>query len=437
MPNHSSSNSKSSSQTHLQPVSPILEVSPLIMSDEFYSGKKLQQQQNRRIVDNQSYTPTRSKTSSSHNSNNNNIQIAPQYRDNRAGNRGLTPRLGSQPPKFLPNGQNIRSNGHSNGHLNGHSNGHLNGRHQQRPQSRTHPDHDFPEKINTSQVPLIEHQNFGAGSRHQKYSPSKKQVYYFTPGHKILIWSKMIFYLAVLVADGVTSYFYYKYNEKIWFLLTLIFAIAGTLITTLISLRWHLLDFEVLDFGVSFFHFFQLAPVYRMFRLTKCGINLNRTPNEVNFEIFKAEEADISVINLMHSFTVSAPQLTLQLFIVWRVLFGDGSEETVEINKNIQSSTWSVFRNVPESSWPLLYVAFISASFACVNTLITLWQYILTLAKNQNWKSAQKLVQSKKQRILHFIEIVQLVLGYGGLFVGRAFVIVILFVVLESYRVVL
>jgi len=185
---HSSSNSKSGSQTHLQPVSPILEVSPLIMSDEFYSGKKTTAQ-NRRIVDNQSYTPMRT---SKNVSNNNNLQKPNQFRDDRPGNRGLTPRLGTQPSKFLPNGG---QNGGHKIHQNGRPNSHPNSQppKHQRPQSRTHPDHDYPEKINTSQVPLIEHQNFGAGSRHQKNSPSQKQVYYFTPGHKILIWSKMIF----------------------------------------------------------------------------------------------------------------------------------------------------------------------------------------------------------------------------------------------------
>ena len=82
MPNHSSKpNSKSGSQVHL---SPNLEVSPLIMDDEFYSGRK----QGQRIVDNQSYTPQRS-------------------------NPNKQPRLGTQ------NGYKVQ-NGGQNGKMNGY-----------------------------------------------------------------------------------------------------------------------------------------------------------------------------------------------------------------------------------------------------------------------------------------------------------------------------
>ena len=122
------------------------------------------------------------------------------------------------------------------------------------------------------------------------------------------------------------------------------------------SIRWHILDFgkEAIDLKSTLFHLLQLGPVWRSFRLITVGNQLNREPSNINFNIFKAEEADIGVINLVHTFTHSAPQLTWQIFIIWKMLLGT---ERLENGENIEVAATGLFINVAEQNWPLIYRA--------------------------------------------------------------------------------
>ena len=175
-----------------------------------------------------------------------------------------------------------------------------------------------------------------------------------------LVFSMSSFFLD-LVTDVAVATFHYL-NEDLWYCaLTLAFIILPTLITTMISLRWYIVDSRVegsqpiskSKWTVRLiFHILQIGPVIRYYESLQYGLKFRETQDlSEKKEIYMKmiyEDADATMLRLFESFMESAPQLMLQVYIISRNYPFDDYEywtaivQVMSISSSLISISWSL-----------------------------------------------------------------------------------------------
>lgn len=143
-----------------------------------------------------------------------------------------------------------------------------------------------------------------------------------------LIFSMISFFLD-LITDIVVACFHYLNNDYWYCVLTLAFVMLPNFVTTLISLRWYILDSRLEGSeSVSkmqwiirlIFHVFQIGPVLRYYESLQYGIKFRDTDDPVyKRKVYMKmiyEDADATMLRLFESFMESSPQLMLQMYII-------------------------------------------------------------------------------------------------------------------------
>ncbi|KAG8184647.1 hypothetical protein JTE90_022695 [Oedothorax gibbosus] len=122
-------------------------------------------------------------------------------------------------------------------------------------------------------------------------------------------------FLADIATDIIVIYQYYKYDHFMWLILTTSLVCIPSLIVQIFSIRWFIVDEKATNL-VWVIHIFQLGLFYRFFKLLSGGLKARKSKSAVDLEKFNHQQSDICMLRLFESFTESAPQLVLQLYIM-------------------------------------------------------------------------------------------------------------------------
>ncbi|GIZ01606.1 XK-related protein 6 [Caerostris extrusa] len=115
-------------------------------------------------------------------------------------------------------------------------------------------------------------------------------------------------FLVDIITDVIVIFEYYKNGHFVWLILTTSLVCLPSLIVQIFSIRWYIIDGTATTF-VIFMHTIQLG-------LFTEGFRVRKSKSSSDLEKFNHQQSDISMLRLFESFTESAPQLVLQLYIM-------------------------------------------------------------------------------------------------------------------------
>ncbi|TKS87781.1 XK-related protein 9 [Collichthys lucidus] len=149
----------------------------------------------------------------------------------------------------------------------------------------------------------------------------------------LLTIAGLIFYVVDIWTDVLLALKYFQEKHFVWTGLTLMFVLAGLLVTQIFSYAWYSGDMNdpeekenvprMSRGGFAALHVFGMGIFTRYYHLLKQGFKVVWTSNSSSDEEKKAVHhklfclaADLSMLKLFESFIESVPQLLLQLYIV-------------------------------------------------------------------------------------------------------------------------
>ncbi|XP_035207577.1 XK-related protein 4-like [Stegodyphus dumicola] len=122
-------------------------------------------------------------------------------------------------------------------------------------------------------------------------------------------------FLADIGTDLIVIIQYYKDDHIMWMLLTTSLVCIPSLIVQIFSVRWYIIDGRASN-SLWIIHIFQLGLFHRYIKLLQLGLKVRKTKNSIDLQNFNQQQSDICMLRLFESFTESAPQLVLQLYIM-------------------------------------------------------------------------------------------------------------------------
>ncbi|GFS50444.1 XK-related protein 6 [Trichonephila inaurata madagascariensis] len=120
-------------------------------------------------------------------------------------------------------------------------------------------------------------------------------------------------FVADIGTDLMVMFQYYKNGHFLWLILTAILVCLPSLIVQIFSIRWYINDGKVTN-HIWIIHILQLGLFYRFLQLLLEGLRVRKSTSDL--EKFNCQQSDICMLRLFESFTESAPQLVLQLYIM-------------------------------------------------------------------------------------------------------------------------
>ncbi|XP_067141379.1 uncharacterized protein [Centruroides vittatus] len=138
----------------------------------------------------------------------------------------------------------------------------------------------------------------------------------FTKFDCILLLFSIGTYLADISTDIILIIQYFKNHYTIWGICTLMLVIVPSIIVQIFSLRWYILD-GIRSKVCWMVHIFNLGIFERYMKLLRCGLKAQKTQNLGDFQHFYEAQSDVCMLRLFESFMESAPQLVLQLYIMF------------------------------------------------------------------------------------------------------------------------
>ncbi|THD23933.1 XK protein [Fasciola hepatica] len=153
----------------------------------------------------------------------------------------------------------------------------------------------------------------------------------FRPYQVICFFFSVLTYISDVGSDAYLVYSYHKQGDYIWSYLTLILMLVPALIMTSFSLVWYILDLKVRADPPRtcrawtlrlFFHGLQLAPLVRLADALYYGIASRRADVSLAMavhytQLMLYEGADSAMLRMIECFMEAAPQLLLQLYIIF------------------------------------------------------------------------------------------------------------------------
>lgn len=147
----------------------------------------------------------------------------------------------------------------------------------------------------------------------------------------------IISHLLDILFDCNVAYRYYAYNDLAYFFATLSFIIIPAIINTIFSVRMYVLDRENVNRGTNLTKkftkkgmciivvlLFQLAPILRYFDALKYALKSKKAEKNKDienqrkyYELMVKEDSDVALLRVLECFLEAAPQLILQLAIIF------------------------------------------------------------------------------------------------------------------------
>ncbi|XP_072390330.1 XK-related protein 4-like [Diabrotica undecimpunctata] len=148
----------------------------------------------------------------------------------------------------------------------------------------------------------------------------------------------IISHIADIVFDCNVAYRYYANKELAYFFATLSFIIIPAIINTAFSVRMYVLDngngnrgtnltkrFTRKRMCIIFVLIFQLAPILRYFDALKYALRSQKAEKDQDvenqrkyYELMVKEDSDVALLRVLECFLEAAPQLILQLAIIFQ-----------------------------------------------------------------------------------------------------------------------
>lgn len=216
--------------------------------------------------------------------------------------------------------------------------------------------------------------------------PEPMEYSWFEVG--FIVFSIVSFFFDI-ITDILVASFYWHNGDTWYFTMTVIFITIPTLVVTGISLRWYIVDSrEELAPKVStctwiiraVFLILQLGPVIRYIESLIYGLKFKLSKNDKSsrkkwFKHMVYEDTDASMLRLFECFMESAPQLVLQLYIVFHRQFVLPPDTfTIEVKVSGDRSffqtpviqTMSILASLTSLSWSLVsYHQMLRMSMPC------------------------------------------------------------------------
>ncbi|GIX96517.1 XK-related protein 6 [Caerostris darwini] len=206
-------------------------------------------------------------------------------------------------------------------------------------------------------------------------------------------------FLVDIVTDIIVIFQYYKNGHFVWLILTTSLVCLPSLIVQIFSIRWYIIDGTATTF-VIFMHIIQLGLFYRFLQLLLEGFRVRKSKSSSDLEKFNHQQSDISMLRLFESFTESAPQLVLQLYIM--ISTDDWNPWTgISAIASVVSLSWGIaayskaMRNIrPEkkrlSWWGLIFqalwrIGMVSSRIVSMVLFAVVYGYWLILGIGLHW----------------------------------------------------
>ncbi|CAL1285814.1 unnamed protein product [Larinioides sclopetarius] len=197
----------------------------------------------------------------------------------------------------------------------------------------------------------------------------------------------------------IVMFQYYMNNHFLWLILTASLVCLPSIIVQIFSIRWYIVDGKTTNL-IWIMHIFQLGLFYRFLELFHEGFRIKTSKSSPNLEKFNHHQSDICMLRLFESFTESAPQLVLQLYIM--VSTDDWNPWTgISAFASIVSLSWGIaayskaMRNIrPEkkrlSWWGLLFqslwrIGMVSSRITAMVLFAVAYSYWLIVAIGVHW----------------------------------------------------
>lgn len=215
----------------------------------------------------------------------------------------------------------------------------------------------------------------------------------------------IISHLADVILDSNLAYRYYSHDEIGYFITTLCFILIPAFVTTAFSIRMYYLDKERRHITVKTFtksltkrktcciliFVFQLTPVLRYFDALRYAIRSRKAEkdNDIDnqrkyYKLMVQEDSDVALLRVLECFLEAAPQLILQLAIIFHT-YGKGIDNTftfihqaLSIGSSFVSMAWSMV-----SYQRLLRVALINKNNItwCGSIMQFIWHCLVTVSR--------------------------------------------------------
>ena len=223
--------------------------------------------------------------------------------------------------------------------------------------------------------------------------PEPMEYSWFEVG--FIVFSIVSFFFDI-ITDILVASFYWRNQDTWYFIMTVIFITIPTLVVTGISLRWYIVDSrEELAPKVStctwiiraVFLILQLGPVIRYIESLIYGLKFKLSKNDKSsrkkwFKHMVYEDTDASMLRLFECFMESAPQLVLQLYIVFhRQFVSPAGTFATEMKTPLERSFFQT---------PVIQSMSIIASLTSLSWSLVSYHQMLRMSMpckiNMNWK---------------------------------------------------
>ncbi|XP_071117324.1 uncharacterized protein [Haliotis cracherodii] len=126
----------------------------------------------------------------------------------------------------------------------------------------------------------------------------------------------LITFLLDVGTDILVTVQFFENGDLVWGSLTAGFVGVPTLLIQIFSLKWHISD-KSLTVATCLPHLFLFAPVQRYLSVIRLALKAKSTRSFNDIDRVYREQNDVCILRLMESFMEAAPQLCLQLYVIF------------------------------------------------------------------------------------------------------------------------
>ncbi|KAI9554096.1 hypothetical protein GHT06_019368 [Daphnia sinensis] len=152
--------------------------------------------------------------------------------------------------------------------------------------------------------------------------PNHNVKYTFSDG--VVTVLSLVLYVADIVTDIILGVKYINAGYFEWGTLTLVLCILPSILTQCISLRWHQIDQTAISLPMAVSHVSLLGIVHRYAAILNLGVRKPekkafQSNNQQALQLLCHYQSDVCLLRLFESFLESAPQLLLQLYVMYEL----------------------------------------------------------------------------------------------------------------------